>query len=424
MTPSTSLGISVHAAGGAAAAEGEVGRAAAALGGLFSCGEAGGAVGFLRALDDTDAADRCVAWAESRPAWNHLVVVGMGGSAQPSRIMNTMRSAGARPRLTVLDTVDPDAVELALARAPLEQTLLLGISKSGGTLETRAVFDGLASGLRDSLGADEATRRIAVVCGPVEDNPLGQVAVEHGYARFDVPLDVGGRYSALTPVGLLPAAILGVDPHALLAGGRACRGQLATLDGASHPALTLAASHLAWQESGRLGVLAWTYSECLTPIGAWWVQLVAESLGKRGRDGPEGPLAFAARGPADQHSLLQRLLDGPNDTLVNLVHPAHAARGPCAIAGPATGHPLGTILHAQALATADALAAADRPVLRTELEAHTPEILGAYLTLWHAVVGAWGAARGIDPYDQPAVARGKAAVLDQLASREPTSPSS
>lgn len=378
---------------------------------------AAGRLEFLDLVLDEGPAEAVAAWAASAPAMTDVVLVGIGGSALTARIVEALRPVDGRaPRMHVLDTVDPVAVARLHARLDPATTQLIGISKSGGTLEMAAVLPLFEAWLQAALGK-AAAGRVAIVCGE-DPNPLRAYAEARGYVCFDVPRGVGGRFSGLTPVGLLPAACLGLDPRALLRGGAALHPALLSANADHNPALALAALHYAAQRQGRHVAVLWPYGEVLAPLGPWWAQLVGESLGKPGPEGPTGVTPLAARGPADQHSLLQLLVEGPDDKLTvfvtvegdhDLVVPA-AAGDLCR----AAGRSLQAILEAEQEATAFALAEAGRPTATLRLAAADAASVGAFLLTWELAVVLWGRLLGVDPFGQPGVELGKQAAMALL----------
>ena len=309
---------------------------------------------------------------------------------------------------------DPAAIEPRLRRLDPASCLLVGISKSGGTLETGAVFSLFEAWLTDALGEAGGARTV-VICGE-EDNAFRRHAKARGYTTFAVPTGVGGRYSGLTPVGLLPAALVGVDPGALLHGAAEARTACLAADVEENPALALAALHTAAQEAGRPVSVLVPYGEALAPLAPWWAQLVGESLGKPGPAGPLGVTPVAARGPADQHSLLQLLMEGPDDKLTVFVDAAPEAPGPIVpgALGDAAGHTLSTILAAEREATCYALESAGRPWARLRLDRADAASVGAFLVVYEMAVVYWGRLVGVDPFGQPGVQLGKSAALARL----------
>lgn len=379
---------------------------------------AAGELGFLDLPQDEGLVASAEAWAAAAPEADDLVVVGIGGSALSARVFEAIRPDPlGTPRLWVVDTVDPHAVEALLKRIDPARTLLLGVSKSGTTLETISVFPLLERALRDALGS-RAARHIALIAG-VEPNPLRAHAERAGYACLDVPANVGGRFSGLTPVGLLPAALMGIPPRALLAGAAAVRAQAFDTDPGVHASLALALlSHRA-QHAGLHTSVIWPYGERLAPLGPWCAQLISESIGQRRLDDgePVGVAAFPARGPADQHSLLQLLLDGPQGRLATFVSAPTAGAGPSVEVG-GVACTLGDVLEAEREATAYALTASDRPHLSIRLRDAGPEAIGAFFMLYETAIALWGLGLAIDPFVQPAVGLGKRAAMTQLTGGE------
>jgi len=379
---------------------------------------AGGDMAFLDVPLDTGPAEAVRAWRDTAPAADDVIVVGIGGSALGARVVDALRPADSTgPRLHVVDTVDPQLVQQLMRTLDPSRSCLVVISKSGTTLETGAVFLILESWLERALGRD-GRARIAVVSGE-EENALRSHADRQGYASFSIPAGVGGRFSALTPVGLLPAALLGVDPLTLIGGAAAARRACLSPEVGSNPALALADVHLAAQEAGRSAAVLWPYGERLGPLGPWWVQLVGESLGKPGPDGPVGVTPVAARGPADQHSLLQLLVEGPDDKLTVFVDAPPSQDGPLVPAethglGGAGGHALADLLTAERVATAYALAEAGRPSVAIRLAGADADAVGAFLLTYEMAVVYWGRLLGVNPFGQPGVALGKRAALARL----------
>ncbi len=366
-----------------------------------------------------------VAWADAlRPTTTDVLLVGIGGSSRTASVLAaTLPAAGAgrpgRPRLHVLDTVDPVRVEDLLRGLAPASTTLVAVSKSGSTLETAAGLLVAEGWLYRGLSVKPAVARTAYVCGE-ERNVLRERAEKRGVACFPVPAGVGGRFSGLSPVGLLPAALLGVDVAAVLRGARAQAARCTNGALADNPALALAVVHHVAVERGRGVTVCLPYADALLPFSAWWEQLVAESLGKRTRSGPAGVTPLPGVGPSDQHSLLQLLMEGPDDKLVVFVEALDRARhgltAPKNVTHftPASGRRVGEVLAAERLGTEFALAEAGRPSVTISLPDTSPASLGALLYAYEVAVMWWGRLQGVDPFDQPGVERGKVVALAGL----------
>ncbi len=205
-----------------------------------------------------------------------LVLLGMGGSSLAPEVLRATFGTPAGRELVALDTTDPDRVGAALRALEPASVAVVAISKSGTTAETSALLEIMWEGVWAAL-AEEAGGRFVAVTEP--GTPLAELARDRGFrAVLDHPVDVGGRYSALSAVGLFPAVWLGAPVEELLAAGERALARL----GDGHPAVELAILLGAVASQGW-GKLAWAASPALAPLGAWAEQLVAESTGKNGR---------------------------------------------------------------------------------------------------------------------------------------------
>jgi glucose-6-phosphate isomerase len=231
---------------------------------------------------------------------------------------------------------------------------------------------------------------------------------------------VGGRYSALTNVGLLPAAILGLDVAAIRAGaGARAPARPRGVAAAEVPAAAGAALAVAAALEGRGIHVMMAYADRLERLTRWWVQLWAESIGKDGR----GSQPVAAIGPVDQHSQLQLYLAGPNDKLFTIITTAIAGTGPAidrTLAERAgepgfAGRTIGDLVAAQGRATADTLARNHRPVRRIAIETLDEGTMGELMMHLMLETILAGYAIGVDPFDQPAVEEGKVLAKQYLA---------
>ncbi|HVF60554.1 MAG TPA: hypothetical protein VNJ70_12180 [Thermoanaerobaculia bacterium] len=311
-----------------------------------------------------------------------LVVLGMGGSSlAPEVFARVFGPRPGHPRLSVLDSTHPDAVQGLAARFDLGRTLFLVSSKSGTTTETLSFFRAFWDLARRKLQAPG--ERFAAITDP--GTPLAELARERGFRRtFEAPSDVGGRYSALSVFGLVPAAGIGADVAGLLASAL----RLAAACGPAVPARDNAALALG----AALGELALAGRDKLTFAAApgleslpdWIEQLVAESTGKEGKGivpvVAEPPAAPAAYG-ADRVFVA---LAGAGDDFAR----QHIER----------------------------LAEAGHPAILFEIAAGAE--LGAEMLRWEIAVAAAGAVLGINPFDQPDVQLAKDLARAAMASPE------
>jgi glucose-6-phosphate isomerase len=363
-------------------------------------------------------------------AYDHVLVLGIGGSALGTKALvnalrppawNEMDDEGRDyfPRITVLENVDPTSVAAALRRIDPRRALVNVISKSGGTAETLAQYLVVRSWLDQALGPDAAARHVVFTTDPTK-GPLRELAQREGIAALEVPPDVGGRYSVLTPVGLLPAALVGIDIEGLLRGAAEAVGEAARPDLLRNPAALYGA--LLWAADCWLGTrihVLMPYSDRLREFASWFVQLWAESLGKRldrrGQPVFSGPTPLAAVGATDQHSQVQLFMEGPFDKVVTFVRiddPGedvwipHRPDLPEELAY-LQGHSLGELLRTEQEATSSALARMGRMNATIELERLDAHAVGRLIMFFQLATGFAGAWYGVNPFDQPGVELGK-----------------
>ena len=359
---------------------------------------------------DYDA--QCREWCRALPSARRCLLIGIGGSAATARVLMGLVPR-AHERMCVLDTVDPQAIDAVTRTWNPAETIVLVVSKSGGTLETLSVFACIESWMVESLG-DGAAARITAICGE-EDNPLRTHAIAKGYSHLPIPANVGGRFSALTPVGLAPAALLGLDGAELLRGAARAQEDCEAFTIEANPALLLALLHAdAYQWHGTSTFL-WTYGDSLSAFGDWWVQLLGESLGKRVDTQEHALLPIAATGPRDQHSLLQLLMEGAGRSLVTFVRTqAHTGQveipASASAITPAAAASMGELLGIASESTRFALSQAGRPSLMIELAAADERSIGAFIFTYEMMVTYWAHLWRVNAFDQPGVQLGKDAA--------------
>lgn len=390
---------------------------------------ASGVLGFLDLPGDRALHEQVRAFAERAAGrFDDVVVLGIGGSALGPVALRTALCApawnqlddarrGGRPRLHVLDNVDPETIAALLDRLDLKRALFIVISKSGGTAETMAQFLIVRARLEGALGKDAARDHLVLVTDPAK-GALRAIARAEGIQALDIPPNVGGRFSVLTPVGLLPAALVGIDTAQLLAGAgdMASRCDSDALE--RNPAGVYAS--LQWLADVKRGQgihVLMPYSDALRDFAAWFVQLWAESLGKhRQGDGASvGPTPIAALGATDQHSQVQLFMEGPANKTVTFLAVRELARdleipklhADIKELGYLGGHRLGELLDIERRATAGALARRGRPNLTITFERVDAWHVGAFIMLMELATIYAGQLYQVNPLDQPGVELGK-----------------
>ncbi|MBI2346773.1 MAG: hypothetical protein HYV03_07855 [Deltaproteobacteria bacterium] len=282
--------------------------------------------------------------------------------------------------------------------------------------------------MRDQLekrfGSSKWKEHVIVTTDPAS-GPLRAMVICEQLRSFPVPPSVGGRFSVLSAVGLFPTACVGIDIKALLAGARAMAESVRAVGPAEHPAYQLAAAgYLLDSRHGKPIRVLMPYAEGLQRFVDWYLQLLAESLGKNGR----GPTPIRAVGATDQHSQLQLFMEGPNNKLIELLTVEEfMTRLPVpATPEPAfdylTGHDLGAVLNAEAESTARALKGNQRPVIQWRLPRLTPEVIGQLFFLCEWQTGAAAELYEVNPFDQPGVELSKKLTREMLSARAPADP--
>lgn len=348
-----------------------------------------------------------------------LVVCGIGGSSLGGRVL-----CGPGEGVVFLEGADPRTVARTLRSVRWDRAALNIVSKSGGTLET-LVNAGLCLEALRKAHPDTWRRRVAVTASPGTSRLHAWAAAE-GVQVLDLPAPVGGRYSVLTAVGLLPAAFSGTDPTALAAGARAGADRALLLSGRENPALALALALVSFFGAGRTEVDLWGYGERGHTFALWVQQLWGESLGRRieAADGVRhvGPTPLACRGSEDQHSLLQLFCDGPRNRWVLMF--TGAEPGPAlsrevrAFAGlPDRVVQLGQVQEALWMGTAQGLAQSGVPLARYHLGDGDARSLAEAFYIFQAATLYAAALLEVDPFGQPGVEAGKRATRALLEGR-------
>lgn len=348
-----------------------------------------------------------------------VAVLGVGGSSLGAEALCALASM---PQVDVRFLNNPDPETLAQFRASVDmsRTGIVMVSKSGGTAETLVLATTLMPGLMERRASD-AVANYAVVITEPGDNPTRRLAAHWEVPVIDHPVDIGGRYAGLSAVGLLPAALAGVDIAAVRGGAvEALEANIAGQSVDDVPAALGAAVSLALLQSqgARMSVLM-PYADALAPFARWYRQLWAESIGKGGR----GTTPIDALGSVDQHSQLQLYLDGPDDKMFTIITQPLAGRGdrvPPELAMHAgadylAGRTTGDLLAAEQEATIDSLRTHGRPVRRIEVARVDAAAVGALMVHFMLETVTACFMLGVDPFDQPAVEDGKERARASLA---------
>lgn len=362
-----------------------------------------------------------------RGSFDAVCLIGIGGSALgswaldcglrgPHPVQGTFGTD--HPRLVILDNVDPMFIEAALASMNPKKTLAVVVAKSGSTAETMGTFLMVRDWLINKLGK-RAAERIAAVTSEGRGD-LKVLATKENYQTFHLPENVGGRFSVLSAVGLLPAALIGINIKKLCKGAASMNDLCWKQDIDANPALRAALLHwLIWTHKRKNMQVAFPYSNRLWGAAFWFRQLWAESLGKaHSRTGAEvhvGQTPIAALGTTDQHSQVQLYMEGPNDKVYSFWSIGKfSATGkiPKSNTGLEAfdylgGQTLAKLIDAERRSTAAALTGNGRPNCTFTLDKIDEEHLGAFLQLMEFETAFMGELLDINAFDQEGVELGK-----------------
>lgn len=389
-----------------------------------------GELGFFALPGGGETVDQIEAFASGAgQVFEDIVVLGIGGSALGTIALRTallhpfwneLSDEGREffPRLHVLDNIDPSTVAAFLDGVDLRKTLFNVVSKSGGTAETMSQYLIVRQRLEAELG-DGYRGHLLFTTDP-EKGVLRQIAREESIGTLPIPPNVGGRFSVLSAVGLLPAALVGIPVRELLAGAAEMEVRCRGAELRDNPAGVYGAlQYLADTEAGANVQVMMPYSDPLRNVADWFRQLWAESLGKaRTRSGEEvhvGPTPVRALGATDQHSQVQLYVEGPFDKTITFLAVREVGEDVEIPAiypdipelGYLGGHTLGELLRTEMAATEAALAERGRMSMRLEIERVDARSVGALLFLLELATVYAGGFYGIDPMDQPGVELGK-----------------
>lgn len=362
-----------------------------------------------------------VQWSEEIKEYDNLIAVGIGGSylggkmlvdalCHPQHNLLSKEERGGAPRIFFAgDNLDPYDLNTLLEMLDPQKTAVLVISKSGGTVEPLSAFMVLAQWMGEGFAG-----RLTLVTDP-HTGPLREYALKHGARTFPVDPGVGGRWSVLSPAGMLVAGAAGVNLEELLGGARDMAEETTSPQVSQNPAYLYAClAHLA-HRYGRHESVIMPYSKRLWSFALWYVQLLSESLGKKKRrDGllvNTGRTPIPALGTTDMHSQTQLHQDGPHNKIITFLqlnnHESSITipgiEGGTGVMENLQGRQMEGLLAAALDANVRALSDDRRPTLTISIPQLTPFSLGGLIYFFEMTVAFEGELLDVDAYDQPGV---------------------
>lgn len=371
-------------------------------------------LGFYKTIDDRHLTAEVKEFANEKGSrYQHIVVLGIGGSALGTICLKqSLTHLFKSSKLHILDNIDPVMIDEVEDIIDLSKTLFIVVTKSGTTPETLSQF----FYFKDKCEKNNCSARDHFVF--ITDPKIGllrKIAEKEQIPSFPVPPNVGGRFSVLTAVGLLPAAMIGLNIDALLEGARNMRDQFLNENPEVNLPFQIAVIQYLLAGKGKTINVMTPYAQKLIRFADWYRQLLAESIGKKednnGHTVNTGITPINALGATDQHSQSQLYNEGPNDKLhifIKVNSPAHQIKIPNPYPEEKSVSYLKNITFNKLISTemegtVEALTKNDRPNITLEIEQVDEETLGELFILFEASTAFLGELFNINAFDQPGV---------------------
>lgn len=392
-------------------------------------------VGFIGLPENKQALAPILSAVKKFQNKTHIVHIGIGGSSLgPEMLIECLRSPLQSKNFYFWNNIDPEELYLQISSleksiTKSEDVLFYIVSKSGSTAETMAHLS-LALQWLEKRGINKTRfNDFILVCTDPVKSELKDFANEYQLDQLDFPSNVGGRFSVLTAVGLFPAALAGLKIERFLEGALHQKAQLdqSASHSLSHPLFQLAGKINAARTDShpRVQTVLMPYSSRLKELGTWFVQLWAESLGKKLNLKNEnvniGLTPVCAIGATDQHSIIQLFCEGPHDKfflLIELENFAHDMKldvhAPIPASRSLTPYTMGQLMKAEFEGTKQALLETGAPVVSVGIEKLDEFHMGELIYFFESLTAIMGGLMGIDPFNQPGVEAGKKYAWDYL----------
>ncbi|MBT9537892.1 MAG: glucose-6-phosphate isomerase [Nitrospirae bacterium] len=343
----------------------------------------------------------------------NFLILGIGGSALGPRAileaLSPFHNLDKKPRVFVYDNVDPRTLQRILSLAGLKKTAVNVITKSGSTAETIASFMILWDKMNSAVS--DSSKNFIATTDP-EKGSLRKIADEKGFRTLSIPQGVVGRYSVLSPVGLLLAEVIGIDSNEMLKGARDIHSKCSDPEIWKNPAYLFGTLlYLMEREEKRNINVLIPYADGLKPTAEWFCQLWAESLGKSG----SGLTPYPSLGTTDQHSQLQLWMEGPEDKVVVFIKVDDYGadfeipkvfkdvEGTSYLGG----HTLSELIKAEQESTELALSKIKRPNMTINIPKIDAYHMGQLFHFFEMATAFTGFLYGVNPFNQPGVEEGK-----------------
>lgn len=371
---------------------------------------------------DTSEIKNTAGWIRNNA--DDFLILGIGGSALgPRSILDALspfHNLRKKPRVFIYDNVDPQTLKTILSVIDIKKTIVNVITKSGSTAETMASFMVLWDEITKTTGGI-AKDRIIATTDPEKGN-LRKIAGDKGFRTLTIPSGVGGRYSVLSPVGLLLAEVIGIDCNGLLEGAKDIHDRCSEHEVWKNPSYLFGSLlYLMDKEEKKNINVMLPYADSLKHLSEWFCQLWAESLGKLGT----GMTPYPSLGTVDQHSQLQLWMEGPEDKVfifLKIMDYGTDIRIPEVFKevegiGYLGGHLLSELINSEEESTELALAKNKRPNMTIRIPSIDPYHMGQLFYFFEIATAFTGFLYGVNPFNQPGVEEGKSFTYGMMGKK-------
>lgn len=383
--------------------------------------------GFFNLNNRVELANQCKQTFKEFEHIENFIQVGIGGSSLgPEMLISAL--GNKKRRFEFICNIDPDEIYDQLSDLNFSKTLFYVVSKSGGTAETMSAFSIIYNILKENgIKKNELKNYFVFATDPTRSDLL-DLGNKLGITCLEIPTNVGGRFSVLSPVGLLPALFADIDIDKLLSGAEKVKSLITNDDISSNEFLGLCDFILGQKNMGLTQTVLMPYSSKLKNFSSWFVQLWAESLGKKYIDNNEvahtGLTPIASFGATDQHSQVQLFMEGPKDKLVIFIEVKNFKRDfklendfDTPSLTKLSPYSLSSLMKAELAGTQKALEVANRPYASLTIELLDEMTLGSLILFAECLTAAVGIGLNINPFDQPGVENGKKFAFEWLLSQ-------
>ncbi len=366
-------------------------------------------IGFFRLPENRELLKQSKDAYEAMKHKKYFIHIGIGGSALGPDMLLKALGDHSGVHFAFLNNIDPDDMKRSLDKVNMKEALVYVVSKSGTTAETVAAMAIVINEMEKCGITKEQFKDYFVFCTDPEKGDLRKLAKEWNIRTLDIPSNIGGRFSVLTPVGLFPAMFAGIDAHDLLTGAQDIQKHLFDPKMAeSFYQLGLWIKDL--HDKGVNQTVMMPYSSLLKEYSAWFTQLWAESLGKEGK----GLTPIPAYGATDQHSQMQLFMEGPTDKILFLIEVEnfesdYSMKNTVEASGFKLLAPfkLSQLMKAELEGTLTALQENKRHVVHMKIPSLKEQYLGQLILFSECLTVLLGKLLGVDPFNQPGVEAGK-----------------